>query len=84
MKMLFESAPMLKLSLEKTRIENLIENDFVEICKLIHAFRAVARQVSNKALNLPEGSETDIQNRIELLAKKDLFIFKRGELFNKR
>ena len=68
-KMMYERAPFLYEHLHSQELTVLTEDEFVEVCKRIHAFVTSARQTRNQEVGLPENTHIDIWTRAEKVAR---------------
>lgn len=66
---MYERAPFLLDHLSSEKLSKLSENEFVQICRRIHAFVTSARQTSNSDLGLPEETHLDLYARAEFVAR---------------
>lgn len=67
--MMYVRAPFLRDKLSQANIKTLSEKDFIEVCLRIHAFITAARQTTNEALELPERTKLDINERARKVAE---------------
>jgi Asp-tRNA(Asn)/Glu-tRNA(Gln) amidotransferase C subunit len=67
--MMYERAPYLYEHLTSPTLSMLREEEFVEVCKRIHAFVTSARQTRNQEIGLPEDTHIDIWTRAEKVAR---------------
>ncbi|BCG45665.1 hypothetical protein GEOBRER4_n0428 [Citrifermentans bremense] len=58
-----------KINLSKKRIDGLTENDFLDVCKHVHALTDHCKRVKNSTYGLPANFSTDSTERIKLLSK---------------
>lgn len=69
-KMLFDWLPVLQEKLSKEKLRYCSEDDFIEICKRVHAIRDYSRRVSYKQMGLLKPKEMmSHEDRIETFAK---------------
>lgn len=67
--MMYERAPYLYEHLSSQGLLELTENEFVEVCKRIHAFVTAARQTRNEEIGLPADTHIDLVTRAEKVAR---------------
>ncbi|MBO1081732.1 phospholipase D family protein [Roseomonas sp. 573] len=68
--MLNVSAPALQAALAEPQLATMTGEQFREVCDRVHAIRDYSRRVRNQAVNLPDGTNYNILQKLDALADR--------------